>query len=269
MADDEDDQSFGNVLERGAVRFLYRPKVGEEYEEAGKDESLDDVQRFYMVLAPRGRSLYRLLVIGRKRLPDVDDHERNWGFVEAISDSESGLEQGLQEKTYETKTRGKRVVPAARPAGDGRYVLAELEGSLRFMYRLLEPRKTNAIQRAFNIAPEAAFVMSIKNPDKSSPPGAGLPEHEEAATRNRCRRASAAGASPTTSNCWTTRVRNSFSSPPAKTRCRVRSNAEVSVTSIRGNRTERPLQSLATTTTRRPRERPQRLAATSAACIRT
>jgi hypothetical protein len=180
MADDEDDQSFGNVLERGAVRFLYRPKVGEEYEEAGKDESLDDVQRFYMVLAPRGRSLYRLLVIGRKRLPDVDDHERNWGFVEAISDSESGLEQGLQEKTYETKTRGERVVPAARSVGDGRYVIAELEGSLRFVYKLREPRKTNAVQRAFNIAPEAAFVISIKNPDKSSPPGAGLPEHEEA-----------------------------------------------------------------------------------------
>lgn len=43
-----------------------------------QQESLDDVQRFYMVLAPHGRSFFRLLVIGRKRLPDVDDHERNW-----------------------------------------------------------------------------------------------------------------------------------------------------------------------------------------------
>jgi hypothetical protein len=59
-------------------------------------------------------------------------------------------------------------------------VIAELEGSLRFMYKLLEPRKTNVVQRAFNIAPEAAFVLSIKNSEKSSPPGAGLPEHEEA-----------------------------------------------------------------------------------------
>jgi hypothetical protein len=129
---------------------------------------------------PRGRSLYRLLVIGRKRLPDAGDHERNWGFVEAVSNSESELEQGLREQTYKTKTRGERVVPAARSAGEGRYALAEVESSLRLIYKLSRPRRSGAVQRTFNIVPKAEFVISIKNPDKSSPPGAGLPEHEEA-----------------------------------------------------------------------------------------
>jgi hypothetical protein len=180
MAQNEDDQRGDSVVERGNVRFLYRPKIDEQDADSLQQESLDDVQRFYMVLAPQGRSLYRLLVIGRKRLPDADDHERNWGFVEAVSNSESELEQGLREQAYETKTRGERVVPAARSAGEGSYALAEVGGSLRLMYKLSKPRKLGAVQRAFNIVPKAEFVISIKNPEKSSPPETGLSQHEEA-----------------------------------------------------------------------------------------
>jgi hypothetical protein len=180
MAQNEDDQRGDSVVERGTVRFLYRPKIDEQDADSVQHESLDDVQRFYMALAPHGRSLYRLLVIGRKRLPDADDHERNWGFVEAVSNSESELEQGLREQAYETKTRGERVVPAARSAGEGSYALADVEGSLRLMYKLSRPRKPGAIERTFNIVPTAEFVISVKNPEKSSPPGAGLSEHEEA-----------------------------------------------------------------------------------------
>jgi hypothetical protein len=36
------------------------------------------------------------------------------------------------------------------------------------------------VQRQLNIAPEANVVISIKNPEASSPPGAGLPEKDEA-----------------------------------------------------------------------------------------
>lgn len=180
MAQNEDDQRGDNIVERGTVRFFYRPKVDEQDAGSVQQESLNDVQRFYMVMAPQGRSFFRLLVIGRKRLPAADDHERNWGFVEAVSNSESELEQGLREQTYETKTHRERVVPAARSAGEGSYALAEVEDSLRLMYELSKPRKPGAVQRAFNIAPKAEFVISIKNPEKSSPPGTGLSQHEEA-----------------------------------------------------------------------------------------
>ena len=69
-------------------------------------------------------------------------------------------------------------MPAARSAGERSYALAEVEDSLRLMYELSKPRKPGAVQRAFNIVPKAEFVLSIKNPEKSSPPGTGLSQRE-------------------------------------------------------------------------------------------
>lgn len=45
--------------------------------------------------------------------------------AEAVGTSPSELTQGLQEHTYTTKTRGERLQPGARPAGDGTYVIAK------------------------------------------------------------------------------------------------------------------------------------------------
>ena len=90
--------------------------AGEE-EVAG--EGLGDVENFYLVLKPHG-GRFRLIHIGRKRLPDMDGHERQWGFVEAIADSGRALEEGLRRETYDTKTRGERVRPTAPSGGRGR-----------------------------------------------------------------------------------------------------------------------------------------------------
>jgi len=57
------------VRERGNIYFAYRPKIDEQVA-----QSLDDVERLYMILSPRGRDSYRLLVIGGKRLPG----QRQW-----------------------------------------------------------------------------------------------------------------------------------------------------------------------------------------------
>jgi hypothetical protein len=48
------------ILEQGDIFFFYRPKVRSE-----KVESIEDVRRFFMVLAPESKNLYRLLVIGK------------------------------------------------------------------------------------------------------------------------------------------------------------------------------------------------------------
>jgi len=69
------------VLERGHVYFFYRPKV--ETEEA---HEMGDVQRLYLILAPgtleqrvieeakvepkKEKELYRIVVMGQKKLPD-------------------------------------------------------------------------------------------------------------------------------------------------------------------------------------------------------
>src|SRR5260370_35135387 len=55
-----------SLLERGNIYFAYRPRV-----QAQTAHGFDDVQRFYVVLSPRGKASYRLIVIGQKKLPAV------------------------------------------------------------------------------------------------------------------------------------------------------------------------------------------------------
>ena len=119
------DASQRAVLERGDIFFLYRPAVGEE-----DPQSLADVQRFFLVLKPEAEEEFRLLVVGRKRLPDVGEHERFWGFVERVTHSADALERDLRATEYETQTRGRRHVPAVRPAGEGVYAVTSLSGQM-------------------------------------------------------------------------------------------------------------------------------------------
>jgi hypothetical protein len=121
MVKSTEPEASPEILEQGDIYFLYRPKVRGEEEAMGEQpaaEDLGDVQNFYIVLKPeRGR--FRLISVGRKRLPDIEEHERLWGFVDMIADSGKAIEEELQSATYATKTRGERVLPAARPAGEG------------------------------------------------------------------------------------------------------------------------------------------------------
>jgi hypothetical protein len=64
---------MAQILEDGDIYFLYRPWVSD------KDvESLDEVQRLLVVLHPWARDRFLLLIVGRKRLPDITSHERSW-----------------------------------------------------------------------------------------------------------------------------------------------------------------------------------------------
>jgi hypothetical protein len=174
MVKKTDPDSAQEILEQGNIYFLYRPKVrsegdDERQKEQVAAEDIDDVQNFYMVLKPHG-GRFRVINIGRKRLPDIDGHERNWGFVDMIAESGKEIEEALQRDTYETKTRGERVRPAARPAGEGVYALVR-EGSGTFLAWALElPKKPGPVQKAFNIPQEASLAISIANPDRRSGP---------------------------------------------------------------------------------------------------
>src|SRR3981081_3282347 len=48
---------------------------------SGTTSGLKDVERFYILLKPWRRQLYRLIILGRKRLPDPEQHDRFWAFV--------------------------------------------------------------------------------------------------------------------------------------------------------------------------------------------
>jgi hypothetical protein len=79
---------MANVLERGNIYFVYRPKV-----EHASAKGIEDIQRFFVILSPFGKARYRLIVIGRKRLPAIGDtHERNWGFVQKVASNPHEIE---------------------------------------------------------------------------------------------------------------------------------------------------------------------------------
>jgi hypothetical protein len=185
MAHKTHSDSGPEILEQGDVYFLYRPKVRPAGEDKGENEEvaaedIDDVQNFYIVLKPRG-GRFRLINVGRKRLPDIEGHERLWGFVEKVADSGKEIEEELRRDTYDTKTRGERVLPAARPAGEGVYALLGEGSRMHLAWALELPKKPGPVQRAFNIPQEASLAISIANPEKrGGPRTAQLSEEQQA-----------------------------------------------------------------------------------------
>jgi hypothetical protein len=159
-----------SVLERGEIFFFYRPRVNRESVEGSQD-----VQRLSIVLVPRGRRVARRLILGRKRLPDPEAHERFWGFVDEVADRPEQVERELDRGTYETKTRGLRVQPAARPAGEGVYGIVRHDDHTHLAYQLELPQRLGEVQRELKIEREASFIIAVKNPDLPSPAGLGNP----------------------------------------------------------------------------------------------
>lgn len=88
------------VLEKGSIYFIYRPKVEQE-----TVKGMEDVQRFYIVLSPYRKDIYRLMVVGRQTMPDIGG-ERNWAFVQNIGRRPEDVEDELDRDVYRTKTRG-------------------------------------------------------------------------------------------------------------------------------------------------------------------
>jgi hypothetical protein len=70
---------------------------------------------------PKGTDFYRHIDIAKKRLPGKRD--RVWAAVVDTGEGTDEMLKGLKGKDYDTKTRGHRHQPAARPAGEGTYEL--------------------------------------------------------------------------------------------------------------------------------------------------
>ncbi|KAL6780070.1 hypothetical protein ACKKBF_B14555 [Auxenochlorella protothecoides x Auxenochlorella symbiontica] len=159
-------------VESGKVFFFYRPRVGLDH--VGK---LEDVQRFYLLLEPsQPGSKSRLIVIGKKRLPAISNHERYFAFVEAVAEDKGTLLQGMGVQRYQTTTMGERVVGACRAAGEGAYSILEHGSGTNFVYRLELPTEPGEAQRMCGIELEGSFGLSVKNPNKTSNPAVGLRE---------------------------------------------------------------------------------------------
>jgi hypothetical protein len=159
-------QPMSELLERGVIYFFYWPRVDHE-----QVRGLEDVQRFQLVLRPRDQALWRMLLVGRKRLPAVGPgHERFWAFVDKVARSPRELADELDRQTYQTKTRGERVQPEARPAGEGRYVIADHEGHTHLAYQLVLPHRPGPVQDELRIEERASYIVVVRNPDAPAPP---------------------------------------------------------------------------------------------------
>jgi hypothetical protein len=107
------------IIEKGHIYFFYRPKVGVQ-----QVSNLNDVQRLYILLksisSDQGHAMhYRLIRIGKKKLPSIKDHNRFWGIVEESTEDLGKIHQLLSFEQYSTITRGDRTVLSCRPAGEG------------------------------------------------------------------------------------------------------------------------------------------------------
>lgn len=177
MADKQKPQDQVETLEQGHIYFFYRPRVEQE-----QPQGAEDIQRLSMVIHPYDKARYRLLQIGRRRLPDPAQggQARFWGFVDSVTSRPEKTEKALQGRTYRTKTRGERHTPAARPAGEGVYRILRHDDHTHLVYALELPRKPDEVQQELNIEQDASYIISIKNPEAGSPRSAVLSEKQQA-----------------------------------------------------------------------------------------
>jgi hypothetical protein len=145
------------VLEQGDIFFFYRPKVRSE-----KVESIDDVRRFFMVLAPESKNLYRLLVIGKKSLPEIREtearsSERYWARVGGIFDDPTQLTNELLSKEF-------REGDMARPVGEGKYAIVDHNNHTELAFVLELPKQLGEAQKELGIEKEASYIITVINP---------------------------------------------------------------------------------------------------------
>jgi len=177
MPPEPDGDAGTATLEQGDISFLYRPRVDHE-----RPRGLDDVQRLFVVMSPREGGLSRLLVVGRKRMPEPSErgHARYWGFVARVGRGAGTLRDALRAYTYSTRRRGERHQPGARPAGEGAYRIVRHADHTHLSYELFAPRDLGPVQEDLHVQPQATYILAVKNPARRPPPGLDAPDLEEA-----------------------------------------------------------------------------------------
>jgi hypothetical protein len=175
-----------NILEKGIIYFFFRPRVNVE-----DPESMGDVSRSFFILRPipKGAELgegpigddnnSRLLMLPKKKFP-TSGKERDMGFVEKAKMSLTTIKDSfIAGETYETKTRGERHVPEAKPYAEGVYAITKTGRSSHLAYILTIPTEIGEVQKDFGLRNRGSFVLQSKNPKYPGPSNAQLPKGPE------------------------------------------------------------------------------------------
>lgn len=163
-----------DYVEKGDIYFFYRPKVNTQ-----RVNTLEDVQRLHVVLAPDNRDTARLFLVGKKRMPEIikgkpKSTTREW-IMNDLMGKPKEIGEALVPLEYETKTRGEQEQGEAIPAGEGRYAIFARDNSSRLAYRLSNPSKPGKAQAELGILAEASYIISVRNPSLDVP---GFPDAE-------------------------------------------------------------------------------------------
>jgi hypothetical protein len=134
-----------------------------------------------MVLAAkRPKKIYRLFILGRKKLPELmrEQHpdQRNWALNVLVTTNPADIRRRLSAVEYPTEARGERFVPAAKPVGEGRLLLFQHGDHTELAYVRELPKVPGPAQEEFDVKPEASYVVAVKNPDISTPGAPSPPE---------------------------------------------------------------------------------------------
>ncbi|XRM48356.1 hypothetical protein ABZX51_011281 [Aspergillus tubingensis] len=188
---EREEKVASNVLEKGIIYFFYRPRVN-----VTDPQSVSDVARSFLVLRPTpiGATLNqqqgsvepgakcRLLMLPKKKFP-TSGKERDMGFVEKAGQSMKSLQETfIAGDTYETSTRGERIVPEARPFAEGVYAITSTTRASHLAYVLTIPETIGSIQEDFGLHSRGSWVIQSKNPKYPGPSYAQIqkdPEYPE------------------------------------------------------------------------------------------
>ena len=163
------------VLEKGEVAFLATPRVRPRNVLSIHDPPPHprEVQHLYLLLSPRGKSLYRRVRVGKNRLPE-GARQRFWACVDRVGSSIEDVAGDLSGFEYDTKTRGPRRQPPARALAEGTYALIRHGDHVHFTYSVHDPFAPTEVLRALRIEPRASYVVAAFNP--AAPPRLGAPD---------------------------------------------------------------------------------------------
>jgi len=177
-------------IEGGDIYFLYRHAVGVD-----EANGFKDVRRLYILLKPWSRQICRLLIVGRKKLPAAEEHEQFWAFVWRVFKDRAALNQELGYEEYETKTRGVRKIPAARPAAEGIYTIVRHGEHTHLAYFLELPKHQCPVERELSIKRKTSYIIAVKILKPQAHRISGSARSTKRSFRQNYRRNSAVGGS--------------------------------------------------------------------------
>jgi hypothetical protein len=173
-----------NILEKGLIYFFTRNRVGID-----DADSVGDLQRTFFVLRPlpTGAKLgdgaipdlknNRLLALPKKTFPK-SHNDRFMAFVEKANTTIQDLKENfMQGSKYETKTQGTRQVDPVTPVAEGVYAITRTEDrTTHLVYSTTIPSELGEMQEDLGIKDQGSFIISVKNPERSGPASASLPQ---------------------------------------------------------------------------------------------